>query len=94
MAKSWATRLEHIEKQVNALINQESASMYCRPGQEPQGVDPSRLVVVTRIYVAPPERDEVNLPRSQASPENLFGADQRRVQDFNRKLDMPAIGIV
>ena len=93
MAKSWTARLDKLERLANDLINQQLGPVYVRPDQKPH-IDPSRLVVVTRIYVSPPERDEVSLPRSQPSPDNLFGADQRRVQDFNRKLETPAIGIV
>ena len=51
-----------LEKLANDLINQQLGPVYVRPDQEPQDIDPSRLVVVTRIYVTPPERDEDTCP--------------------------------
>ena len=78
MAKSWTARLD--KPSGWRTISSISSLVLCtvRAGQEPQDIDPSRLVVVTQIYVSPPERDEVSLPGSQASPENLFGADSSK----------------
>jgi hypothetical protein len=47
------------------LLN--SAPVYCREGQQPDGVDAERLVIIRRVYVDPPERGEETLPSWEAA---------------------------
>lgn len=53
MASNLAKRLDRLERLAGDLLNQNQGPVYCREGNEPEGIDPERLVIIKRQYVAP-----------------------------------------
>jgi hypothetical protein len=51
-----------------------------------EGVDPKRVVFIARTFIAPPERDEPELPATQ---EPTISDDSRSRQERRQPLDCP-----
>jgi hypothetical protein len=92
MASNLAKRLDRLERLAGDLLNQNQGPVYCREGNEPEGIDPERLVIIKRQYVAPPERDAIDLPPVEPSGD-LFGADTKKPVSFSRVVPYPNIGV-
>jgi hypothetical protein len=64
------------------------SNLYVRESEN--GELPVGAVVVRREYVNAPERLDVTLPPLASEPTgNVFGADAKRVNGFNRKIIYP-----
>jgi hypothetical protein len=46
MASNIGKRLDRLEKLASALLNADKSPVYCREGEEPEGVSPERLVII------------------------------------------------
>jgi hypothetical protein len=78
MARNLAQRLDRIERLAAELLNREQGPIYVTSLENLSEADEARAVVVRRVYVEPPKRDDT-LPAVPAEPSaDLFGADDRK----------------
>ena len=68
--------------------------LFLRAGDSvPEEIDPARIIWIKRVYIDPPEREQEALPEAQPAGD-VFGADTRRPERFNRPLEHPNLGII
>ena len=96
MSRNLSKRLDKLERLANELLTQQEGPVYVREGKELKDIDPTRVIVVRREYVAAPERPALTLPLSQPIPANLFGAEAKkpRLRDFHGPIEFPRAGTV
>jgi hypothetical protein len=99
----WFTRLSEVVSPCCQISPGSSGSYLCswptldlREGEAvPENVDPARVVWIKRTYVDPPERGEETLPEGpQEAAGNVFGADRKRPERFNRPIEYQPVRIV
>jgi hypothetical protein len=88
VASNLAKRLDRLERLAGALLSTNQGPVYCREGEEPEGVAIERLVCITRSYVSPPERDELVLTEEEAPIEEPKRAKPERP----KPLSYPKVG--
>jgi hypothetical protein len=89
MARNIAHRLDRLERLASVLLASDTSPVYCREGEEPEDVAPERLVIIKRVLIDPPEREEEQLPEMQVEPEA-----ERKPRNFDRPLPTPNLGVI
>jgi hypothetical protein len=90
MASNLTKRLDRLERLIRERTVASTHPLYVR--DIPEGVDPSRVVLVVRAYVDPPERGEETLP--EAPKEAAEEVASKRPDRFSRYIEYPNLGIV
>jgi hypothetical protein len=61
MARNIAQRLDRLERLAHELLNANQGPVYARG--EVENVASERLVIIKRVFIDPPEREESELPK-------------------------------
>ena len=89
----WKTRLRRtiVHQLVRERIQPDTSPLYLRDGQAiAESIDPARVIFIKRMLIAPPEREQEQLPEMQLEPD----AERKPPRNFAQPIRMPNPGIL
>jgi hypothetical protein len=91
MASNFARRLDKLERLIRERIEPDTSPLYFREGHSiPEEIAPERVVLIKRVLIDPPEREQEELPEMQVEPE----IEHKPKRNFDRPIQMPNLGIL